>query len=186
MKKRIIFIGLLLVTLVTMSFLATRIYAYSNLKSSNDFYTRSLYGNESNYEFVLMHLSQEERDQIELRFIEKILIIDTDQMTQDEILTKIESIKNSLIINVEHEQRNVEYFGMMRGNRYQNDSHCYYEENLSSYEGFYSHSSESVKNEMDLKLVELIHQFDFDNLTEEEQIERLNDIKVQTLDYVIN
>lgn len=184
MKKNIIFIGALLIVIFMGMLLASRFYALNTQFTDENHYNNDFYEDQQNYEFILMHVSEIEKNELELIFIQGVLDLDLEEKSDAEILAAVNQLKEQVSTDIDYEPRYQRYQGMM-GRSYDDATYgsCHggYYDLDTTYEWYYLHASNLDRDDMTLNLVELIQSADFSSLSEEEKLDLLADIKTQVM-----
>jgi hypothetical protein len=141
-------------------------------------------------EEIYLHLPIEEREKIDFGFANELITTDIQQKTVVEVVEIIEQIKSDIIDDVQIEY-STQRFGMMGGNMMGyggNDpyANCGYQNNASTYEWLYIHSSDAQRDSLDLSFAEAIMNLDLSNLSVQELVESINEIKTNLVNQLSN
>lgn len=176
MKSRIILIIVGLIVLIGIGIYGPRLYANSNEDYNNYPY---MYDTEETdtYEFVYMHLSDEDQALLDFAFInaykEKAL-------TEDMTIEVLDEIKRDLALDYDVYDEYQRY--PMMGRRYGGACHGYDNDDAyESYEWTYIHQSSETQALMDQLMIEKLSEINFDGLTDEEILVVYQDIKEDIL-----
>ena len=176
MKSRIILIMIGLIILLGIAIYGPKLYA-NNSENYNDY--PYMYDNEetNNYEFVYIHLGDEDQALLDLAFInaykEKTLIEDMTVEKLDEI--KLDLAKNYDVYNgyPRFQMMGRNYGGVCHGN--------YNDDEYESYEWTYIHQSIETQEIMDQLMIEKLSEISFDDLTNKEILDEYQNIKKEIL-----
>lgn len=197
MGKSLVAFGIItIVAIISMlSFGALNAYSRDN---SNDIFELqfSQYGmmglnnNLYSFERIYLHLSTDNQEKLDSAFANELITTDIQQKTVVEVVEIIEQIKSDIIDDVQIEY-STQRFGMMGGNMMGyggNDpyANCGYQNNASTYEWLYIHSSDAQRDSLDLSFAEAIMNLDLSNLSVQELVESINEIKTNLVNQLSN
>lgn len=142
------------------------------------------------FERIYLHLSTDNQEKLDSGFANELITTDIQQKTVVEVVEIIEQIKSDIIDDVQIEY-STQRFGMMGGNMMGyggNDpyANCGYQNNASSYEWLYIHSSDAQRDSLDLSFAEAIMNLDLSNLSVQELVESINEIKTNLVNQLSN
>lgn len=176
MKSRIILIIVGLIVLLGIGIYGPRLYANST-EDYNEY--PYMYDTEetNTYEFIYMHLSDEDQEDLDLAFMnaykEKAL---TEEMT----IEIVDQIKSDLTSDYDIYNEYPRY--QMMGRRYGGGCHGYYNDDAyESYEWVYIHESIETREMMDQLLIDKLVETNLEGLTDEEILEIYQNIKEDIL-----
>lgn len=132
-------------------------------------------------EEIYLHLPIEEREKIDFGFANEIKTADVQQKNIEQIVELINQIKSEFLDDVQFDYSTYRY-GMMGGNMMGyggNDPYvnCGYPNDSSTYEWLYVHSNDTQRSSLDLQFAEAIMNLDLSNLTVQELVESIKEIK---------
>lgn len=132
-------------------------------------------------EEIYLHLPIEEREKIDFGFANEIKTADVQQKNIEQIVELINQIKSEFLDDVQFDYSTYRY-GMMGGNMMgygENDPYvnCGYQNDSSTYEWLYVHSNDTQRSSLDLQFAEAIMNLDLSNLTVQELVESIKEIK---------
>jgi hypothetical protein len=197
MRKGLIVFGLTVVVAFLGMLSMGVVNAYSS-DNSNDFIELNFSRHammESSYNFnsfekIYLHLSTENQEKLDFRFASELITTDIQEKTLSEVVELIKQIKSDIIDDVQIEY-STQRFGMMGGNMMGyggNDpySNCGYQNNASTYEWSYIHSSDVQRDSLDLSFAEAIMNLDLTNLSVQELVESIKEIKTNIVNQLLN
>jgi hypothetical protein len=144
----------------------------------------------NSFEKIYLHLSTENQEKIDSGFASELLTTDVQEKTVSEVVELIKQIKSDIIYDVQIEY-SYQRFGMMGGNMMGyggNDPYvnCGYQNNASTYEWLYIHSSDVQRDSLDLSFAEDIMNLDLSNLSVQEIVESIKEIKTNIVNRFLN
>jgi len=200
MIKGLIVFGLMvaIVFLGTLTFGAVNTYANENRIDSIVFnYNQHgmMGSNDDVYslERIYLYLSTENQEKIDYTFASEIKEVDLQQKNREEVVSIIKQIKTDILNDVQFEYSSYRY-GMMSGNMMgfngdESDINCSYQQNAYTFEWLYMHSSSIQRDSLDTSFAEAIMMLDVSNLSIQELVERIQEIKtilVNQFSYELN
>lgn len=151
-------------------------YYNGNMMNGND-------GDYSEYERTYIHLSQIDQDAIDIQFAEAIMESEMDQLTIQEVVQLVDDIKAGIIEGYNNQTTRT-YYGMMGSSSSSNygcrNSGVY----VGSYEWYYMHSYGTERELVDVKFAELLQSSELTNLTVEEVVIVIAEVKEDVLIYL--
>ena len=144
----------------------------------------------NSFEKIYLHLSTDNQEKIDSGFASELLTTDVQEKTVSEVVELIKQIKSDIIDDVQIEY-SYQRFGMMGGNMMGyggNDpyANCGYQNNASTYEWLYIHSSDVQRDILDLSFAEDIMNLDLSNLSVQEIVESIKEIKTNIVNRFLN
>ena len=144
----------------------------------------------NNFEKIYLHLSTENQEKLDSGFASELITSDIQEKTVSEVVELIKQIKSDIIDNVQIEY-STQRFGMMGGNMMGYDVNdpyvnCGYQNNASTYEWLYIHSSDVQRDSLDYSFAEAVMNLDLSNLSVQELVESIKEIKTNIVDHLLN
>ncbi|QWB95925.1 hypothetical protein KHQ89_00140 [Mycoplasmatota bacterium] len=141
-------------------------------------------------EEIYLHLLIEEREKIDFGFANEIKTADVQQKNIEQIVELINQIKSEFLDDVQFDYSTYRY-GMMGGNMMgyggnEPYANCGYQNNASTYEWLYIHSSDVQRDSLDLSFAEDIMNLDLSNLSVQEIVESIKEIKTNIVNRFLN
>ncbi len=142
------------------------------------------------FERIYLHLSTDNQEKLDSGFANELITTDIQQKTVVEVVEIIEQIKSDIIDDVQIEY-STQRFGMMGGNMMGyggNDpyANCGYQNSTRTSERLYIHSSDAQRDSLDLSFAEAIMNLDLSNLSVQELVESINEIKTNLVNQLSN
>ena len=141
------------------------------------------------YERLYMHVSVTDREYLDTLFATELKNSNLSSKTIEEAVIAIEEIKETILDDIVFEDLSYSYGmmgGRMMGGSRGSYSGCGYSSNIYSYEWYYLHSYGSDRSDIDLKFAELMIGINMTDLTIEEIIQEISDLKVVMIEYILS